>query len=69
MSDGPEPFRLAIITRCTVAGIRLKPGDILSVPADRLKSAVGLVDNGSARPADRETATVVELHRLLNPQR
>jgi hypothetical protein len=48
-----------------VAGIRLKPGDILSVPADRLKSAVGLCNNGTARPADRATDLAVQLHRLM----
>jgi hypothetical protein len=65
MSDGPAPYRLAIIVRCRVAGIRLKPGDILSVPADKLKAAVGLCNNGTARPADRATDLAVQLHRLM----
>ncbi len=64
MSDGPAPYRLKIIVRCKVAGLRLVPGQILSVPADRLKSAVGLVDNGTGRPADKHTAVLVEIFRL-----
>lgn len=59
------PLRLAIVARCRVAGIKLVPGQILCVPADRLRSAVGLCASGTARPADKATAVLIELHRLL----
>jgi hypothetical protein len=65
MPDTPPPLRLAILTRCRVAGIRLKPGDILCITPDRLKSAVGLCNNGTARPADRATDLAVSLYRLM----
>lgn len=64
-AEPPAPYRLAIVVRCKVAGIRLVPGQILSVPPDKLRSAVGLCNNGTARPADRATDLAVQLHRLM----
>jgi len=52
-------------TRCTIEGRRYPVGTIVTIPADRLRVAVWLCANGSARPADDRTRLDVELHQLL----
>jgi hypothetical protein len=60
-----EGYNLRIVTRCRIAQLRLRPGSLLTVPADRLRVAAHLCRTGAARPADRRTAIDVELHQRL----
>ena len=59
-------YRLRILKRCRVAGMRLRPGQVLWLAPDKLKVAHWLCGNGCGRPADERTKTAVELYELLN---
>lgn len=61
----PAPYRLRVLTRCRVASLLLKPGQLLCVSRDRLQVAAWLCRNRSARPADRATAVDVDLFEAL----
>ena len=58
-------YQLRILTRCRVAGLKLLPGSVLLVPADRLVVAAHLTRCGTARPFDDRTRRDVELYELL----
>lgn len=60
-----DGYRLRVLQRCTVAGSRFLVGQVLVVPAGRLRVAAWLCGNGSARPADKSTATDVALFEAL----
>ncbi len=66
MADEPEPYHLRILTRCNVAGLKLRPGATLRVNPDKLRVVAHLVQCGTGRPADERTARDVALYRLLN---
>jgi hypothetical protein len=61
-----EPYHLRILTRCNVAGLKLRPGATLRVAPDKLRVVAHLVRCGTGRPADEHTRTAVELYELLN---
>jgi hypothetical protein len=65
MTDADDRYCLRVLTRCRVAGLRLKPGATLLVPADKLGVAAHLTRCGTARPADERTRLDVALHLLL----
>jgi len=56
MLQPPEPlavddrYRLKVLTRCRVAGLRLVPGQLLFVPRDKLRVAAHLTRCKTARP-------------------
>ncbi len=62
-----DHYVLRILTRCNVAGLKLRPGATLRVAPDKLRVVAHLVRCGTGRPADERTAVAVELYRLMNP--
>jgi hypothetical protein len=61
----PTPYRVKLLTRCTLAGVRWRVGAVISVPVDRLRVVEHLCRVNTARPFDERTAKDVELFRLL----
>ena len=66
MPPPDDNYRLVILTRCNVAGLKLRPGATLRVTAEKLRVVAHLVRCGTGRPADERTKTAVELYELLN---
>ena len=60
-----DRYQLRILIRCRVAGLTLRTGTTLLVPADKLRVAAHLIRCGSARPFDARTRRDVELYELL----
>jgi hypothetical protein len=65
VSDEPHPYRLKVITRCRIAGLRLVPGALLDVKPGKLCAAAHLVLNKTAVPIDDFTRREIELYTLL----
>jgi hypothetical protein len=65
-ADDDTGYRLRILTRCNVAGLKLRPDATLRVNPDKLRVVAHLVRCGTGRPADQRTQTAVELYELLN---
>ena len=64
VSPTEDAYRLRILKRCTVAGMRLRPGQVLWLNPDKLRVAAWLTANGCGRPNDERTALDVEVYRL-----
>lgn len=60
-----DNYRLRILRRCTVAGMRLRPGQVLWLAPDKLKVVHWLTSNGCGRPNDERTAVDVALFEAL----
>ena len=58
-------YRLLVLKRCTVAGMKLTPGQVLWLKPDRLRVAAWLTANGCGRPNDERTAVDVALYEAL----
>jgi hypothetical protein len=65
VTAAPTPYRIKLLTRCTLAGRRWRVGTIIDVVPDRLRVVEHLCRTGAARPFDQRTARDVELFRLL----
>jgi len=65
MTDDADPYRVRVLTRCRVAGLRLRPGQVLTVRRDRLSVVDNFERTGAGRPADAETERDLALWRLL----
>lgn len=59
------PYRIKLVTRCTLQGTRWRVGAVISVPPDKLRVAAFMVRTGAARPADERTRLDVELFEAL----
>jgi hypothetical protein len=60
-----DRYQLLVLTRCHVGALHLTPGQVLTVAHDRLRVAAHLCRCGTARPADKATATDVALFEAL----
>ncbi len=65
MPPPDDNYRLRILKRCRVAGMLLRPGQVLWLAPNKLKIAHWLCDNGCGRPNDERTAVDVALFEAL----
>ena len=63
MSD--DRYRVKLLTRCTIAGVRWRAGAVISIPGDKLRVAAHLIRTGAAKAADDRTRLAVELYEAV----